>query len=111
MSGDSSGTIIVSTGRVFQGFHKYEEYQEHNCSIVSILLHGDYLISSDVCGIIVQYDLTLNGSIDQVQHPNYTGSPVHLSQILDEGVGASAELGSTSIFLYTIDNQTRPYPA
>ena len=56
ITGAISGEIIVSNGEYDTGFNFNFSYNEHNCEIVSIIFTDEYIMSSDMCGYILQYD-------------------------------------------------------
>lgn len=54
------------------------------------MFYEGFLISSDACGIIVQFDFTRNSTLDRIRLPKETEYSVFLSQLLYEGFGAAA---------------------
>jgi hypothetical protein len=90
VTGDANGGIILSGGDMSNGFQPILSYCEHECAIVSVIFYEGFLISSDVCGIIVQFDFTNNATLDQTRLLRETGYSVFLSQFLHEGFGAAA---------------------
>ena len=90
VTGDANGGIILSGGDMSNGFQPILSYCEHECAIVSVMFYEGFLISSDTCGIIVQFDFNNNATLDRTRLPRETGCSVFLSQILYEGFGAAA---------------------
>lgn len=103
-TGDAGGTIILGNGSITSGFEKRNEYHEHRCPIVSIIWVGSYLVSSDECGIMVQFDYENNVTLDRRLHPDsLPQNIVYLTQYLDANFGVSAKVGDQFIYLYTVD--------
>ena len=103
ISGDEAGEIIVAHGKLSTGFSLNFSYHEHSCRIVSIIVNGDWLLTSDACGYIVQYGMTSQKLLDRVSHPGRTGDQeVMLTQWMDGDFGVSAVKGQSSIYLYRI---------
>ena len=57
ISGDADGEVLVAYGNRDIGYSFNFSYYEHSCKIVSIVVFGDWIITSDECGFIVQYDI------------------------------------------------------
>ena len=65
--------MLVANGNRTTAFTLDFSYREHSCEIISIVVRGDWLLTSDACGSMVQYDMALRKLIDKVSHPGLTG--------------------------------------
>ena len=54
-----------------EGFSFNFSYQYHECSIVSLIVHENQIISSDLCGIVVEFNMAEQVLVDIILHPNY----------------------------------------
>jgi hypothetical protein len=80
---------------------------------VSVVKVGEFLVSSDECGMLVQFDFINNMTIHRMFHPDLApNNPVYLTQYMDEGFGVSGKVNDDTVYLYNIDNvinDTDPY--
>ena len=105
ITGDATGQIIVSSGNFATTFTFNLSYHEHTCEIISIMVHGDSILTSDGCGYIVQYDIMKRTTLDKASHPGRTGNQkVRLSQWMDGDFGVSAVENQSSVYLYRISD-------
>ena len=104
-TGDEAGEILVAYGNEKTGFTLNFSHHEHACKIISIVVHGDWLLTSDACGCIVQYDMGKQKLLDKVSQPGLTGKQeVMLTQWMDGDFGVSAVKNQSSLYLYRIAN-------
>lgn len=106
ITGAESGQIIYSKGTVKKGFDFQNSYNAHNCSVNSIILFDNSIISSDDCGYIVQYDLEKEVVLDHAFQPDFGGNKnLFLTNFLDGNIGASMKKDTKSIYLYKADKK------
>ena len=105
ITGDATGQIIVSSGNLDTTFSFKFSYHEHSCQIISIIVCGENIITSDGCGYIVQYDTVKRAPLDKISHPGRTGDQkVILSQWMDGDFGVSGVENQPSVYLYRISD-------
>ena len=77
---------------------------------MSAILVGDFVVSSDECGVIVQFDVDNNVTLDKRKHPDSgPDGVVYLSQFMNSGFGVSGKVGDSSVYLYTVDSTQNDY--
>ena len=74
------------------GFQSILSYCEHEYAIVSVMFYEGFLILSDVCGILVQFDF--NVTLDRIRLHSETEYSVFLSQFLYEPLNREAVITS-----------------
>ena len=109
--GDASGGILVAQGQTTFNFSYSFSYREHSCRIVSIIAVEDWIITSDDCGYIVQYNMVDQLLLDKTTHPGRTGNQkIMLTHWMDGDFGVSVVENQSSVYLYRIsDSKTGDY--
>ena len=103
--GGASGEILVAYGNRTIGFSLNFSYHEHTCKINSIIINGEWIITSDECGSLVQYDMVDQVLLDKVTHPGRTGSQkVMTTQWMQGNFGISVVENQSSVYLYQISD-------
>ena len=71
-------------------------------------MFGDWIITSDECGYMVQYDMVDQVLLDKASHPGRTGDQkVMLTQLMTGDFGVSVVENQSSVYLYRIvDSKT-----
>ena len=103
--GDALGEILVASREPSVGFSLNFSYHEHSCRIISIIVVGDWIITSDECGYIVQYDMVDQLLLDKTTHPGRTGNQkLMLTHWMDGDFGVGLVENQSSVYLYRISD-------
>ena len=67
------------------------------------MVHGDQIISSDSCGVVVEFDIAEQTLVDMATHPDHNGSmKVMISHYMDGFFLSAMENGSSLYLINTL---------